>query len=1057
MTQRLRFVLDGDDNLSPVLNNAGDASTRLHRRLSDDMNGNARAVRGFTQDASGRLRDLRGRFVSVADAQRMMGDGMPGVTRRLGDLAGAGGSAASSLGSSGGGLGAAMAGVAGVAGLSLLPAIGALVPVMAGTALAAGTLKLGFAGVGEAVALAGQDAEKYQEALKEMGPEQRDFTKAVVGVKNEFGGLGKEIQKAMLPGFTRAVKDAGPVVDILGESMTEMGGTFGKAAEGVARLLRDSGFQDDLQTTLQLGTGFVEDMTGALGPFTRSLLDFGAASGPTLEAFSDGISGLLSKGLPGLFDGLETGISGAADMLDGLFSAVNDVLPALGDLSGEVAATFGPVFGKAFEAGGKGAAGALEVLAGAARVARPVLRDVGYGLDTIMDVGRIVGPTLADTGSAIVGAFAPVGAEVDSAVGPLQRLNQWVNTNRGSILEGARIFGGAVIDMTSVAIQSVPDIIRVFRLMSAGVLTALDGVVSGAAKAFGWIPGIGGKLKSANKAFDDFKGEYLSALDSAEQGARDFAASTVPRLSAGKLKLNINNWNSQIDTAKAKLKTVPPSKQASLKATIRDLEAKVASARQQLNNLDGKTANTYVVTHYKRSDGASFLGPSGRYASGGLVGFPGGGPVRGPGTGTSDSVPILASNGEYVINARSTAKHRSLVEAINADRLDKSTGMPGAGAAVAAGLASGMTGAAGLVGSAARVMAAAVTAGIRDELQISSPSKKTKALAKDVGKGFIQGLTGSRDKIRSVSRDLANDIKAAFSGKKESSLLRMVDRQTKKLLDAAAKRDKTAAKIAEARSYASDLTKNAREGASLSSLGMDEEQVTAGGIKAGLASKLQQVRMFTRYIDILAKRGLNKGLLRQILNMGPEAGYAYASALVGADKATFQQINSLQSQLDKSTTHLGRVGADYMYDSGKNASKGFLTGLLSQEKALEDAMVKIAKGMQKSIKKALGISSPAKKLIPDGINTARGVAVGVMQGLPHVDKAMQAVAGRMAGTTGLAPAAGRTAVVTGGSGTTVINIHVDGAVVDQLGFARAARQALLELKRNHGGGDLGIA
>lgn len=42
-----------------------------------------------------------------------------------------------------------------------------------------------------------------------------------------------------------------------------------------------------------------------------------------------------------------------------------------------------------------------------------------------------------------------------------------------------------------------------------------------------------------------------------------------------------------------------------------------------------------------------------------------GGYITGPGTGTSDDVPIWASNGEYMINARSTAKYRRELEAIN--------------------------------------------------------------------------------------------------------------------------------------------------------------------------------------------------------------------------------------------------------------------------------------------------------------------------------------------------------------------------------------------------------
>ncbi|MFE2546938.1 hypothetical protein ACFXDK_43550, partial [Actinacidiphila glaucinigra] len=353
----------------------------------------------------------------------------------------------------------------------------------------------------------------------------------------------------------------------------------------------------------------------------------------------------------------------------------------------------------------------------------------------------------------------------------------------------------------------------------------------------------------------------------------------------------------------------------------------VSRAQRRLNEIDGKTAVTYIVMQTRTSNAGTVFHEGGNYASGGPIGFPGGGPISGPGTGTSDSIPIMASNGEYMINAKSTAKYRSLIEAINADRLGGGRGMPGAGAAVAQGLMSGMAGSTGGVGAAARAMAAVVVTSIKAELEIASPSKKTKALAKDVGKGFIEGLTGSRDKIKAVSKDLANDVRTAFSGRKESGLLKMIDRQTKKLLDQAKKRDAIAAKIAEAKKYASDVTHAARESAGLSNLGMEPDQVTAGGIKGGLAGKLAQVKAFTKYIDILAKKGLNKSLLRQILSMGPEAGYAYASALAGADKNTFKSINNMQGQLDKSTDKLGKLGADRLYDSGKNAGRGFLKGL----------------------------------------------------------------------------------------------------------------------------------
>ena len=1048
--QRLRFILDGDDQLSRVLNHAGDSSARLHRRLNDDMDGNSRAVRGFTQDANGRLHDMRGRFLSVADAQRMMAGGMPDLTRRLGDVSGAAGSA----GESSIGLMGALKGVAVVAGMTLLPAIGALVPMAVGAGLALGTLKLGFSGVGDAMAVAGNKKE-FAKQLKKMSPESREFTKSLVSLKKEFGGFGKEIQKAMLPGFTKAVQAAAPVVKILGKAMTEMGGAFGDAAQGVARMLRDSGFQDALQTNLKLGTGFIRDMTGALGPFVRSLLDFGAASGPTLRAFSDGISGLLTKGLPDMFKGLQQGIPGAAKMLDGLFSMVNDLLGGIGRLSGEMGKTLGPVFGETFRLMGDIATGALDALAGGLDKLQPLFRDLTFGLKTIRDVGTIVGPTFADAGAAIVSAFVPVGDSVGKAVGPLQNLNLWVKNNKVIVLEAAREFGVGMIEMTSAAIQAAPVIIKGFRYVSMAILDTAGVAVAAAAKAFGWVPGIGGKLKAASREFDKFKDRYLGALDTAGRKADQFAASAAPKLAAGKLKLNINNWTQQIAEAKARLKTVPPSKQAALKATIADLQAKVRAAKGQLASLHDKTVTVRIngvktgvdpAQYYSQGPHRAHGGPAPRFAGGGMPS----GLLRGAGTGLSDSIPMWwASDGEYVVNARSTAKYRSLIEAINSDTLGAGRGMPGAGAAVAQGLASGMTGAQAGVGAAARTMAAAVTAGVRDELEIASPSKKMKALAKDIGKGLIVGLTGTRDKIKSTAADLAKDIKTAFSGRKESGLLKMVNRDTKKLLDLAAKRDKIAAKIAEAKAFASDVTKNAREGASLSNLGMDPEQVTTGGIKAGLASKLAQIRQFTRYIDILAKKGLNKGLLRQILNMGPEAGYAYASALVGADKGTFKQINSLQSQLDKSTTNLGRLGADRMYDSGKNASKGFLAGLASQEKALEKLMEKIAKSMQKSLRKALGIRSPARKLIPDGIDTARGVAMGVLAGLPHVDRAMDALAGRVIGRSPGAAVVGRSAVVPRGGGSMNVQISVTDAR-DPIATAKEIRRELLELKRVFG-------
>lgn len=50
-----------------------------------------------------------------------------------------------------------------------------------------------------------------------------------------------------------------------------------------------------------------------------------------------------------------------------------------------------------------------------------------------------------------------------------------------------------------------------------------------------------------------------------------------------------------------------------------------------------------------------------------IKGFATGGYVSGSGTGTSDSIPARLSNGEFVVNAKATARNRELLEAINSN------------------------------------------------------------------------------------------------------------------------------------------------------------------------------------------------------------------------------------------------------------------------------------------------------------------------------------------------------------------------------------------------------
>ena len=84
-------------------------------------------------------------------------------------------------------------------------------------------------------------------------------------------------------------------------------------------------------------------------------------------------------------------------------------------------------------------------------------------------------------------------------------------------------------------------------------------------------------------------------------------------------------------------------------------------AEQQIGRLQQMQIGdkSFTVTTYYTSQGEKVHG--GTFPKGNAMG----GYISGPGTGTSDSILRRVSNGEYITNARSTAKYRRELEAIN--------------------------------------------------------------------------------------------------------------------------------------------------------------------------------------------------------------------------------------------------------------------------------------------------------------------------------------------------------------------------------------------------------
>lgn len=357
----------------------------------------------------------------------------------------------------------------------------------------------------------------------------------------------------------------------------------------------------------------------------------------------------------------------------------------------------------------------------------------------------------------------------------------------------------------------------------------------------------------------------------------------------------------------------------------------------------------------------------------------------------------------------------------------------GAGQDIVRGMINGLSSMAGSLAARAREMAASAVAAAKRALGISSPSRVFAQIGRDTGRGFIKGLTGTKRQIDQTADRVARSITRAFRGtgsRLDNRLVASIQRTNRRLQRLSVERDRIAQRIADARKFAAEATAQARATGSLRTL-VQRDFFAPRLIASGMQKAISDIKAFSRAVRDLQKRGLNRELLRQILQMGPAAGLQFAKSLAGQNQSTIRQFNRLQRQLDAESKKLGRTGADLLFDSGKKASQGFLAGLKAQEKQIQALMLRIARGMQRSIRRALGIRSPSRVMAEVGELSGLGLAGGLAGSVPVVDRAMSHLAGAVAAGVPARLAAPRIGALAG-VGTMPANLQARQAVPQEV-------------------------
>jgi hypothetical protein len=397
------------------------------------------------------------------------------------------------------------------------------------------------------------------------------------------------------------------------------------------------------------------------------------------------------------------------------------------------------------------------------------------------------------------------------------------------------------------------------------------------------------------------------------------------------------------------------------------------------------------------------------------------------------------------------------------------------------GLARGLSDAEGAIASAASALAHAIPSTVARLLASASPSKVMMQQGQFAVDGLVKGLTGGISQIKAAVRKIVEevhkDLYAGLTGwewakaKIADPLLQMIQGDNTKLQALANQRKKIASEIKAATQYAATTSSSLISATGLAGVTQPTNATTGAtlpytvpGIQSQMTTQLNQLKAFDHNIDVLKKMGLNKTLLNQIIAAGYQQGGALAQSLAHGSESQIKSLNSTENAIIAASKKIGKDAADALYDTGKKAGQGFLSGLKSQEKAIDNEMTKIAKDLVKAIKKELKIKSPSQEMHDTGMFAAQGLANGLLAGEPIVLAAAKKLAAAAGGVKVTLPPpqvahAGSpviqvgTAPVAGVAQPMIVHQHIAGSVLSEQQLQQYVQTAQLKYtRRNLGNG-----
>lgn len=364
----------------------------------------------------------------------------------------------------------------------------------------------------------------------------------------------------------------------------------------------------------------------------------------------------------------------------------------------------------------------------------------------------------------------------------------------------------------------------------------------------------------------------------------------VPAKKVSKLLADQADAVAKVANVKARLNEIPPNKQTAIRAEIADAEAKLNRIRVALAGVQSKTVR---ITTEEVRVGNSMTGTVATKATGGYI--------AGPGTGTSDDIPAMLSNGEYVIRAASVQRYgRNTFDRMNA----------------------------GHYANGGMVQRFANGGGVQYQY--------------DKFAGNYSGLQAVSQLI-----SMYNDTGLSVSLRNQSGLAALSFQRS--LTNLSDKSDSAAKKLSDLRSSADSLRTSVSSAVSKFDVGGYR---SAGGLKSGLARSAGSAKEFADLLKKLASKGVRGDLLAEIASLGTAEGLPLARSLAAATAGDIKSINSSYASIQSSAGKAGQTVADANF-------KAQIAAADKNARSLESQIAKQSVAIQKIIARGFGVKGYA--------------------------------------------------------------------------------------------------